>query len=334
MRETARVQVIEPGLSTVQDLGRAGGPRYGPDGGRRPRPVLRPHGQHAGRQRPRRRPPRAGRAGLRRDHRRRPAGGGHRRRRRRHRRRAPAAAVGAGRLAGGHPARRAPHPLRAAGLPRRARPLDTRRLLGSCAPDTVLGFGAPLGAGAVLTAAVDCPPVVQPWFDIPFFRLGARPHPYSRAVERRPDRRPGRRRVRPDRGAAVPTPTTSSAPAATTSGCASAAPTAGRCPAAPSRPRCCRAACRSARSRCPTGDELLVLHRGRGVTAGYPVLAVVTAWACPASGRPAPARPSASATSPAPPRSRTTGAGRPTSPRSGPASRPSTPARIATALHR
>lgn len=27
----------------------------------------------------------------------------------------------------------------------------------------------------------------------------------------------------------------------------------------------------------PAGDELLVLHRGRGVTAGYPVLAVVTA---------------------------------------------------------
>jgi 5-oxoprolinase (ATP-hydrolysing) subunit C len=26
----------------------------------------------------------------------------------------------------------------------------------------------------------------------------------------------------------------------------------------------------------PPGDELLVLHRGRGVTAGYPVLAVVT----------------------------------------------------------
>lgn len=27
----------------------------------------------------------------------------------------------------------------------------------------------------------------------------------------------------------------------------------------------------------PAGDELLILHRGRGVTAGYPVLAVVTA---------------------------------------------------------
>jgi allophanate hydrolase subunit 2 len=26
----------------------------------------------------------------------------------------------------------------------------------------------------------------------------------------------------------------------------------------------------------PPGDELLILHRGRGVTAGYPVLAVVT----------------------------------------------------------
>jgi allophanate hydrolase subunit 2 len=35
----------------------------------------------------------------------------------------------------------------------------------------------------------------------------------------------------------------------------------------------------------PAGDELLVLHRGRGVTAGYPVLAVVTATGLSALGQ-------------------------------------------------
>ncbi|MER7083266.1 allophanate hydrolase, partial [Saccharopolyspora kobensis] len=35
----------------------------------------------------------------------------------------------------------------------------------------------------------------------------------------------------------------------------------------------------------PAGEELLVLHRGRGVTAGYPVLAVVTATGLCALGQ-------------------------------------------------
>jgi allophanate hydrolase subunit 2 len=35
----------------------------------------------------------------------------------------------------------------------------------------------------------------------------------------------------------------------------------------------------------PAGDELLVLHRGRGVTAGYPVLAVVTSTGLSALGQ-------------------------------------------------
>jgi allophanate hydrolase subunit 2 len=35
----------------------------------------------------------------------------------------------------------------------------------------------------------------------------------------------------------------------------------------------------------PAGEELLVLHRGRGVTAGYPVLAVVTATGLSALGQ-------------------------------------------------
>ena len=142
--------------------------------------------------------------------------------------------MGAGRLAGRHPARHPLHPLRAAGLPRRARLHPHRHLLGSCAPDTV-SASALRCAPARCAVSVDCPPVVQPWFGIPLFRLGAArtatPAHWNVDLTDGPDtdefgdtaERLLRRRA------------TSSAPAATTSGCAWAAPTAGRCPGARSR---------------------------------------------------------------------------------------------------
>jgi len=153
--------------------------------------------------------------------------------------------------------------------------LHSRRLLGSCAPDTVLGFGATLGPGAVSTVAVDCPPVVQPWFDIPFFRLGARPHRFSglwtvdltdgpdaaefgSTADRLTDgdytvgarsNHIGLRLSRTDHG---PLPHRE----VTTEVLSRGVPIGA--------------------VEVPDGDEILVLHRGRGVTAGYPVLAVVT----------------------------------------------------------
>jgi 5-oxoprolinase (ATP-hydrolysing) subunit C len=153
--------------------------------------------------------------------------------------------------------------------------LHAGRLLGSCAPDTVLGFGGTLARGAVLTVAVDCPPVVQPWFDIPFFRLGARPHPYSGLwnidLTDGPDAAEfggtaglltdvdytvgirsnhiGLRLSRTDRG---PLPRREVATEVLSRGVPIGA------------------------VEVPDGDEILVLHRGRGVTAGYPVLAVAT----------------------------------------------------------
>jgi 5-oxoprolinase (ATP-hydrolysing) subunit C len=156
--------------------------------------------------------------------------------------------------------------------------VHTRRLMGSCAPDTVLGFGAPLGADAVLTVAVDCPPVVQPWFDIPFFRLGARPHPYSGVWN---------------------VDLTDGPDAAEFSGTVSRLTEADYCVGGRSNHIGLRLG-RADRGPLPrrevTGEvlsrgvpigavevpdgsedaEILVLHRGRGVTAGYPVLAVVT----------------------------------------------------------
>jgi allophanate hydrolase subunit 2 len=153
--------------------------------------------------------------------------------------------------------------------------LHSPRLLGSCAPDTVLGFGDTLGSGAVRSVAVDCPRVVQPWFDIPFFRLGARPHRYSGVWN---------------------VDLTDGPDAAEFGGTASRLSEAdyvvggrsnhiglrlGRTDGGP-LPR--REVTGEVLSRgvpigaveVPDGDELLVLHRGRGVTAGYPVLAVVT----------------------------------------------------------
>ena len=48
------------------------------------------------------------------------------------------------------------------------------RLLGSCAPDSVLGFGRQLAVGESIAIDVDGPPVEPPHFRMPLFRLGAR----------------------------------------------------------------------------------------------------------------------------------------------------------------
>ena len=153
--------------------------------------------------------------------------------------------------------------------------VHSRRFLGSCAPDTVLGFGDTLGHSELTTVDVDCPPVVQPWFDIPFFRMGACPHPFaglwnvdltdgpdiadfgptasrltdSEYVVGSHSNHIGLRLTRTDRG---PLPRREITAEILSRGVPIGA------------------------VEVPDGDEILVLHRGRGVTAGYPVLAVVT----------------------------------------------------------
>ena len=325
MRETARVQVVEPGLSTVQDLGRADGPRSGQMAGG----ALDQYSARMANTLVASDPDAALLELVALDF---------------------AATTDADLLVAvtgadadvtvdGHPQPQWEPVVWRAGTRlavRRIRSglrvylavhgtVHTRRLLGSCAPDTVLGFGAPLGADAVLTVAVDCPPVVQPWFDIPFFRLGARPHPYSgrwnvdltdgpdvaefgptaaRLFRRRLRRR---RPQQPHRAAPAPgRPRAAARPRGRDRG--AVARRAGRRGRGARRRRAAGAAPRARRHRGLPGARR---RHQRG--------------AVPRSGRPAPATPSASATSPAPPRSRTTGASRPTSPRSAPASRPSTP---------
>ncbi|MET8977022.1 biotin-dependent carboxyltransferase family protein [Streptomyces sp. NPDC004539] len=146
---------------------------------------------------------------------------------------------------------------------------DAEYLQGSCAPDTVLGFGRTLRAGDVLTLRTACPPLGH----LPFFRLSAPaarfPAEWTVDVTDGPDRAEfgdtharlfGRRftvtpqsnhiglRLRTD----GPLPRRTATGEVLSRGVPVGA------------------------VEVPAGDELLVLHRGRGVTAGYPVLAVAT----------------------------------------------------------
>lgn len=149
------------------------------------------------------------------------------------------------------------------------------RLLGSCAPDTVLGFGAVFAPGDMCQVDVTAGEITQPWFGIPFFRFGARPHRFAGhwdiPVTDGPDiaefgdtadrlyhhdytvgassNHIGLRLGRADHGSI------------------------------PHRQTHAEVLSRGVpigAVEVPAGDEILVLHRGRGVTAGYPVLAVVT----------------------------------------------------------
>ncbi|WP_330254886.1 biotin-dependent carboxyltransferase family protein [Nocardia sp. NBC_00565] len=155
--------------------------------------------------------------------------------------------------------------------------ISANYLLGSCAPDSVLGFGRQLMAGDDIAVAVDGPAIDHPYFRIPLFRFGARAAEFTGSwwidVTDGPDidefgtsaerlcRTPfvigansnhiGLRLTPADPDAAVPR--------------------------RESRTEILSRGVPIGAVEVPAGDELLVLHRGRGVTAGYPVLAVVTA---------------------------------------------------------
>ncbi|MDJ0392825.1 biotin-dependent carboxyltransferase family protein [Rhodococcus sp. G-MC3] len=148
-------------------------------------------------------------------------------------------------------------------------------LMGSCAPDSVLGFGRVLGRGDDVQVDVDCPPIRHPHFDIPVFRLDA---------------------PRPKFGDCWVVPVTDGPDIADFHGTESSLfdqefvvgnssnHIGLRLSSSDGHALPARVATSEVLSRgvpigaveVPAGHELLVLHRGRGVTAGYPVLAVVT----------------------------------------------------------
>ncbi|WP_427172584.1 biotin-dependent carboxyltransferase family protein [Arthrobacter sp. 92] len=144
-------------------------------------------------------------------------------------------------------------------------------LLGSCAPDTVVGFGLRLSEGTELRTSRSVPPIRQPYFDLPLFRLGlTRPEFSSQAVVEVTD------------GPDVDEFGHTAELLYTTEYTVSARSNhiglrlGGALPERQSTAEVLSRGVPVGAIEVPSREELLVLHRGRGVTAGYPVLAVVT----------------------------------------------------------
>lgn len=147
-------------------------------------------------------------------------------------------------------------------------------LQGSCAPDTVLGFGPALRAGAELTLRTACPPLDHPYSRIPLFRLRAPAARFTAGWTIDVTDGPDRAEFGDSVSRLYGTPFTVS-PQSNHIGLRlrTDAPLPRRTTGGEVLSRGVSVGA----VEVPTGDELLVLHRGRGVTAGYPVLAVVTA---------------------------------------------------------
>ena len=149
--------------------------------------------------------------------------------------------------------------------------VDASLLLGSCAPDTVVGFGLRLAEGTELKTSRSVPPIRQPYFDLPLFRLGlTRPEFHSTAVVEVTDG--------PDVEEFGDTAELLYNTEYTVSGRSNhiGLRLGGALPERQSTAEVLSRGVPVGAVEVPSREELLVLHRGRGVTAGYPVLAVVT----------------------------------------------------------
>ncbi|MFF3706441.1 5-oxoprolinase subunit C family protein [Streptomyces phaeochromogenes] len=154
---------------------------------------------------------------------------------------------------------------------------NTPYLQGSCAPDTILGFGRSLRDGDELGLQRHCPPVDHPEYRIPLFRLRAPvprlpmtriPSPWTIDVTDGPDLAEfGDTADRLFRSEFTVSPQSNHI----------GLRMAGDVPRRVATGEVLSRGVPVGAVEVPAGDELLVLHRGRGVTAGYPVLAVVTA---------------------------------------------------------
>jgi biotin-dependent carboxylase-like uncharacterized protein len=149
--------------------------------------------------------------------------------------------------------------------------VDAPVLLGSCAPDTVVGFGLKLSANDRLTTQVSTPPIRQPHFDLPLFGFGVEFPRYGNTklidVTDGPDVEEFG-----DSADLLFTSRYSVSGRSNHIGLRLGG-------ALPERQRTGEILSRGVpvgAIEVPSREELLVLHRGRGVTAGYPVLGVVT----------------------------------------------------------
>ncbi|MEU1985266.1 allophanate hydrolase [Nocardia sp. NPDC019395] len=151
------------------------------------------------------------------------------------------------------------------------------RLLGSCAPDSVLGFGRHLTAGANIAVEVDGPVIDHPHFRLPVLRFGAAAAPFPGSwtidVTDGPDAADFGDTVERLYETAFVVGVDSNhiglrlAPA----------DSSGTLPRRITNGEVLSRGVPIGAVEVPAGDQLLILHRGRGVTAGYPVPAVVTA---------------------------------------------------------
>lgn len=156
---------------------------------------------------------------------------------------------------------------------------EVSRMLGSCAPNAQLGAGTWLRAGSEVAVRSAYRPVDHPVYRHPVFAVGARPprfgSPWTIDVTTGPDADEvtgaldGTYTVRPDSDAvglrlAGPVPRRAASTELLSKGVPAGA------------------------VEVPPSEELLVLQRGRPVTAGYPVVAVATRVAQSVLGQVAP----------------------------------------------
>ncbi len=147
---------------------------------------------------------------------------------------------------------------------------EVSRLLGSCAPDSVLGFGGRLDAGSTLPLRQATAPVFNDHFSAELYSLDVPRLPSGFVVDVTdgPDIDDfGDTSSRLFEQPYLVTPKSNHI------GLRMTGPLPERLTAGEVLSRGVPVGA----VEVPPGDELLVLHRGRGVTAGYPVLAVVTA---------------------------------------------------------
>ncbi|MCH6470168.1 biotin-dependent carboxyltransferase family protein [Sinomonas terrae] len=144
-------------------------------------------------------------------------------------------------------------------------------LLGSCAPDSMIGFGLRLEKGQRLACNLSQAPLRNPSMDLPLLRLGE----IARRIEQEllievtdgPDIGEfGETASRLFEEPYVVSPRSNHV----------GLRLAGRLPERVSTGEVLSRGVPVGAVEVPSTQELLVLHRGRGVTAGYPVLAVLT----------------------------------------------------------
>lgn len=149
---------------------------------------------------------------------------------------------------------------------------DVPLLLGSCAPDSMIGFGTRLAAGQRLSGPIPTPALRHPIFQLPLMRLTIdRPRfPASALIDVTdgPDYAEfGNSAELLFRGDYEVSPRSNHV----------GLRLSGELPRRQQNGEVLSRGVPVGAIEVPSPDGLLVLHRGRGVTAGYPVLAVVTA---------------------------------------------------------